>query len=57
MIGVGFCGGYTTFSTASVGTVTMLREGRHLAAAGNALGTLALTVAAAAIGVWLSSVR
>ena len=57
VLGVGFCGGYTTFSTASVGTATMLREGRHLAAAGNAVGTLALTVAAAALGVWLASGR
>lgn len=55
VLGVGFCGGYTTFSTASVGAVTFLRDHRYAAAAGNALGTLALTVAAAALGVWLTS--
>ncbi len=55
IVGVGFCGGYTTFSAASVGAVTLVRDRRYLAAAGYALGTLALSVAAAALGVWAVS--
>ncbi|WP_024793717.1 fluoride efflux transporter CrcB [Tomitella biformata] len=55
IIGVGFCGGYTTFSTASVETVRLLQRGRYWAGAGNAFGTLAVTVAAAAVGLTLAS--
>ena len=55
IIGVGFCGGYTTFSTASVETVRLLQRGRYWAGLGNAFGTLAVTVAAAAGGLALAS--
>jgi CrcB protein len=50
VLGVGLLGGYTTFSTVSVGTVRMIREGRVLAAAANSLGMLALCVGLAAAG-------
>ncbi|CAN5437518.1 hypothetical protein BH11ACT1_BH11ACT1_00720 [soil metagenome] len=53
---VGFCGGYTTFSTAMVETVRLAQSGDYRRAAANALGTLVLAVAAAALGVlvmWL----
>lgn len=50
VLGVGLLGGYTTFSTVSVETVRMLREGRRLAAVGNGLGMLVLCVALAGAG-------
>lgn len=50
----GFCGGFTTFSSASLETVRLVRAGELLRAAGYALGMLAGTVAAAALGVALA---
>lgn len=47
----GFCGGYTTFSTAMVDCVRLAQEGRYRRAAAYVLGTTALAVAAAALGV------
>lgn len=47
----GFCGGYTTFSTAMADTVRLARAGDVRAAVLNAVGTAALTVAAAAGGL------
>ncbi|MBN9375476.1 MAG: CrcB family protein [Cellulomonas sp.] len=46
----GFCGGYTTFSTAMVETVRLAQAGDRRRAVANALGTLVLTVAAASLG-------
>lgn len=51
IIGIGFCGGYTTFSTASFETVRLLEQRSYGAALGNAVGTLIMTAAAAAIGI------
>ncbi len=51
VLGTGFCGGYTTFSTASFETVRLAQRGEARAAIGNALGTAVLTVGAAAIGL------
>lgn len=47
----GFCGGYTTFSTAMVETVRLVQAGQWRWALGNALGGLVLCIAAAAAGV------
>lgn len=54
--GTGFCGGYTTFSTASFETVRLAQKRRYGAALLSSLGTLALTVAAGGLGLWLTSV-
>lgn len=50
----GFCGGYTTFSTAMVDTVRLAQAGEHRRAVLNAGGTAVLAVAAAALGVLLA---
>jgi fluoride exporter len=55
ILGVGLMGGYTTFSTASVETVRLLQERRSIAAALNGLGMLALSVAAAALGLLIGT--
>ena len=49
--GVGFCGGYTTFSTAMVETVRLVQTGDVRRALANAVGSVLATVAAAALGV------
>ena len=53
ILGTGFLGGYTTFSTASVETVHLVQERRWLVAVSYALGTLVLSVLVAAAGLWL----
>ena len=58
VFGTGFCGGYTTFSTASFETVRLVQQGRHGYALANAVGSLVLSVAACAAGlavVWAAS--
>ena len=55
IIGAGFLGGYTTFSTASFETVRLLQERKWLAGAVNGLGVLAATTLAAALGLWIGS--
>lgn len=55
VLGIGLLGGFTTFSTASLESVTLARGGRWGLAAVNALGMLALGLAAAALGLWVGS--
>ncbi|GAB3582932.1 hypothetical protein GCM10027406_26520 [Leifsonia lichenia] len=55
VIGTGFLGGYTTFSTASYETVRLAQQRRYRAAAFNAFGMMLLALAAAGLGLWLGS--
>lgn len=51
MLGVGFLGGYSTFSTASVEGARLLLAGRGAVALAHALGMLVVCLAAAAAGI------
>lgn len=53
IVGIGFCGGYTTFSTASFETVRLLERRDYTRALCNAAGGLATTVVAAFVGLLL----
>jgi len=53
ILGTGFLGGYTTFSTASFETLRLLQERRWLAAALHGVGMVVLSVLVAAAGLWL----
>jgi len=53
VLGTGMMGGYTTFSTASVETVQLLRSGKPRLAVLNGFGMLVVSVGAAALGLWL----
>lgn len=55
VLGTGFLGGYTTFSTASYETVRLAREQRWSAALANGFGMAVASVAMAGLGLWLGS--
>ena len=54
IVGVGFCGGFTTFSTASFETGRLIQRKRYAAGAANMVGTALAAVAAGGIGLALA---
>jgi CrcB protein len=55
VLGAGFAGGYTTLSTLAWETIALAEEGSVLEASLNLLGSVALGLAAAALGLALTS--
>ena len=51
VIGTGFCGGYTTFSTMSFETVRLIERHQYGKALFNTLGTLGAALVGAGIGI------
>jgi fluoride exporter len=56
ILGTGFCGAYTTFSTFSVDTIRLVEEGSILEATMNVTASLAAGLLAAAAGLGLALV-
>jgi CrcB protein len=56
VIGVGLCGGYTTWSTASWESVHLLHTGHRLTAMLYTVGGLVVCLAAAAAGIGLTAI-
>ena len=55
-LGIGFCGGYTTFSTFGYETVRLLQDGEWERAALYVLGSVLLSLAGAVLGFRAASV-
>lgn len=57
IVGGGFLGGYTTFSTASFETVRLIQSRRVVLAIINGVGMLVVSVIAAGSGLWVGLTR
>lgn len=55
ILGTGFLGGYTTFSTTSVETVRLVMAGKWRASVLSGIGTIIGSISAASIGWWLGN--
>ncbi|WP_295012616.1 CrcB family protein [uncultured Microbacterium sp.] len=53
VVGAGFLGGYTTFSTASFETIRLLQERKRVTTALVSFGTLLGAAALAGLGLWI----
>jgi CrcB protein len=52
VLSTGLCGGLTTFSSFTVGTVGLWEQGRRRAAAANVAANLAIGIGLAGVGLW-----
>jgi fluoride exporter len=52
VLATGLCGGLTTFSSFTVGTVGLWQQGRRRAAAANVAANLAIGIGLAGAGLW-----
>lgn len=55
LLAVGFCGGFTTFSTFSADTVRLLRAGCYGPAAAYAALSIAVCLVCTGLGMWLGA--
>jgi CrcB protein len=56
-LGIGFCGGYTTWSTAMTDTVLLVRDHHAQTAVTYLAASLAAGLAATVAGIWLTRAR